>query len=127
MRYSVEDLRNPQDDPKGNINVFTILGLRTEVSILNIAYVPNSVNRTLREESSELRIEDQGLEDYLFPYVWCARRRLRVVVIEVALPPRSVSITLKAKLEMGSHCCDIGGSIMCLEDQAVVLGVLDVP
>jgi hypothetical protein len=57
MRYSVEDLRNPQGDPKGNINVFTILGLRTEESILNIAYVPNSVNRTLREESSELRIE----------------------------------------------------------------------
>jgi hypothetical protein len=32
--------------------------LRTEESILNIPYVSNSVTRTLREESSELRIED---------------------------------------------------------------------
>jgi hypothetical protein len=38
--------------------MFTILVLRTEESILNIPYVPNSVTRTLREESSELRIED---------------------------------------------------------------------
>jgi hypothetical protein len=51
---------------------------------LNRTNVPNSVNRTLREESSELRIEDQGFEDHLFPYVWRVRRRLRVVVIGVA-------------------------------------------
>jgi hypothetical protein len=41
----------------------------TEESILNIPYVSNSVTRTLREESSELRIED--FDDFLFPYVWC--------------------------------------------------------
>jgi hypothetical protein len=58
MRFSFQDLRNPQYHPKGNIDVFTILVLRTEESILNIPYVPNSVTRTLREESSELRIED---------------------------------------------------------------------
>jgi hypothetical protein len=29
------------------------------------------MTRTLAEESSELRIEDRGFEDFLFPYVWC--------------------------------------------------------
>jgi hypothetical protein len=58
MKSSLEDLRNPLHHPKWNINVFIISGLRTEESILNIPHVPNSMIRTLREESSELRIED---------------------------------------------------------------------
>jgi hypothetical protein len=61
MKSSLEDLRNPQHHPKWNIDVFTISGLRTEESILNSLYVPNSVTRTLKEESSELRIEDSRI------------------------------------------------------------------
>jgi hypothetical protein len=47
-----------------------------------------------------------------------------VHVVEVAT---EISITLEPKLELGSHCGDIVGSIVSLEYEAVVLGELDIP
>jgi hypothetical protein len=46
-----------------------------------------------------------------------------VLVVEVAT---EISITLETELELGSHCGDIVGSVMSLEWEAVVLGVLDI-
>jgi hypothetical protein len=46
-----------------------------------------------------------------------------VVVIEVAT---EIGVALKSELELGSHCGDIVGSIMSLEYEAIILGVLDI-
>jgi hypothetical protein len=46
-----------------------------------------------------------------------------VLVVEVAT---EISITLETELELSSHFGDIVGSVMSLEYEAVVLGVLDI-
>jgi hypothetical protein len=65
MWCSFEDLQNPQYHPKGNINVFIPKGLRTGEYIICFKFD----HCILREESSKLRIEDRGFEDFLFPCV----------------------------------------------------------
>jgi hypothetical protein len=46
-----------------------------------------------------------------------------VLVVEVAT---EISITFETELELSSHFGDIVGSVMSLEYEAVVLGVLDI-
>jgi hypothetical protein len=46
-----------------------------------------------------------------------------VVVIEVAT---EIGVALKSELVLGSHCRNIEGSIMSLEYEVIILGLLDI-